>query len=232
MVNIKDLPKARVVMELFKNVYRKSAASENEYQLISAKCHNEGCIPPLGIYSLEEDEVKSVLEMNLYIHNIGAVIFEMDFSNNEIDETHYEKIHEIKMNADIVSVQVCVDNLKKILLEEERKLQEQEASLDEKIMKKDEVVLLLRKLLEYDELDLFEADNGYSVGVLDYTELEQFKKIFYRMGLEVKYEKPVSVFEGLFTVPGEIILPYDLETLFKKLKEASLKQSSYGCAIM
>jgi|GEM_PF-6491688 len=238
MLYIKDLPKQRVLVELFNNAYRKSTVSENEFLRISTLCHEQGSIPPLGThFLLEEHEASDVLSQGLFVHQIGAVDIGMDFSLDEIDETHYDSIHEVQINRKLSCAKECLDKLRNKLAEEESLAQQQQIEKHERSSKMYAVSQLINKVLNNTTGVVVEANNGVSIEFypqLSDSILLGYANIFLDMSLAVKLEKSSSIFGGLISAPGKLILLDNLDFMSEKLTEYldSPKQAAYRCVVM
>src|SRR5690349_6460319 len=90
LINIKDLPKEQVLIALFKNVYKKSAASKTAWHtIVNLYYPDPEQKAPIGSYNpptkYEAEDILKKAPKHKKIDYIGAVMFQMDFSADEID---------------------------------------------------------------------------------------------------------------------------------------------------
>lgn len=116
-INIEGLPKERVVIALFKNVFKKSEASYDTWMKIADLCYFDGKAPPVGTQiTPDKMDVKEILaKQQFYIEYIGAVYFGMDFSSNTIISKSYDQIHQTHSNSNIETAKQCIQNLRKTI---------------------------------------------------------------------------------------------------------------------
>ncbi len=107
-IDIKGLKKEKIIVLLFNNVYRKSLAAKatenNLNQLFET--------PDTSTFILTEVIVRDLLSKNKdKIEYLGPVKFMMDFSENEIDVSEYDKIHNTG-SANIQTAEACISTIK------------------------------------------------------------------------------------------------------------------------
>ncbi|MCH9718050.1 MAG: hypothetical protein K0U24_05270 [Gammaproteobacteria bacterium] len=125
-INISDLPKEKVVLALFENVYRKSDVSKKTWASIVSQTQTNRANVPIGtnappndfeirkmLYRAQtQDSSMSPLHQPGYIDCIGPVVFKMKFSAAKIDAQYYDAVHQTDATAGVLSAKVCIDNLR------------------------------------------------------------------------------------------------------------------------
>lgn len=163
LVNIEGLPKERVLIALFENAHKKSAASYGTYRSITDHVFFENSKAPIGTdYPPTEEEARRILASSCKkrkcpIDYIGTVKIDANFNGASVDFSHYDKAHKktINSNVQVKTAQQCIDDLRqKVALEE--KLAAEEIQRDRAIMKHEQEQLdninrYIRQILNNDE---------------------------------------------------------------------------------
>ena len=109
-----------MIIALFNNVYRKSEASERTRMNIANYAYFDNSPVPIGTdCAPKEDEVRSILHNSSgYIDYIGAVMFKISFSGDDIDACNYNKEHSTG-TSEILTAESCILELRKDIESEE-----------------------------------------------------------------------------------------------------------------
>ena len=120
-IEISGLPKDRLVLCLFKNVYDKSEFSKKVQMNIDDHVYFGGSKRPLGAtgYPPSELEVERFLDSQKgYIDYLGAVEFKMDFSKSFIETKQYDDDHKTTSTPGVRTAKECIEQLRQeVLLE-------------------------------------------------------------------------------------------------------------------
>lgn len=114
-IDISGLPKERLVLCLFKNVYKKSEFSKKVQMNIDDHVYYGGSKRPLGAtgYPPSELEVERFIEdQKGYIDYLGAVEFKMDFASSHVDTKRYDDDHKTNTTFGVLTAKACIDQLR------------------------------------------------------------------------------------------------------------------------
>ena len=112
-IDVTGIPKERLIIALFNNVYRKSEFSEKVWMNIADHIFYGGSAAPLGMdRAPDKYEVKKMLTNYSYIDYIGPVEFKMDFSGALIDTKQYDEDHKTCTTLGVLTAKECIEKLK------------------------------------------------------------------------------------------------------------------------
>ncbi len=243
MINLANLPKERVLIELFKNVYKKSESSKQAFARISGSCHENGAIAPIGTYEVIDDiQASSILLADMKVSTIGAVQIDIDFSTDEIDASQYDMVHKTSDNSDVLSAQQCIENLRQMLVEEKERDREMQLEIADKLKLTEEWKLkiikaedLLKKLLNNDTLVFQDSiENKFTLGAFPEVPEHLFlsyAKTLVSLELTVKFEKSASGL-GFLHFPAQLYLLDNIDTILEKISDPKVVQQPRWCVIL
>jgi hypothetical protein len=245
MISIVNLPKARVLAELFNNVYQKSSIAKIEFERLSTICHATGSIPGLGLYDLlTEQDGLSVLQKSYKVQTIGTVQINIDFTNDEIDTDGYDLLHKTNEVEDVLPAAQCIEYLREKLEQErieadEQKLKEidlfdSQATTYEKIRQAEE---LLKTFLANDKIIFTQLSTSEESFTIDIEGLQltdelagQFAKKLVDCQMGVRYEKSSDY--GIFKSSAQLSLLEPIDSIIQKVTAAKANEKRSWCVIL
>lgn len=231
LIDISDLPKEKVIHALFKNVYRKSLASQKVWWNIKA---SDLKLDAPGIDSPPEyEEILSMLSENSHIDYIGCVKININFEKNIIDASLYDLEHQTNTTANVETASQCIKELR--LAEEESKNFHLRVTEEKKLQKL--AGQLIMKITGHTHCEM-----GYW-GVLDFTPLLSntdgliYAKKLKDVGLSVKIIKKNSGYASngitspLITIEISDPLPKIVDELNAYVSNGFKRKRCRGCII-
>lgn len=236
-IDIAGINKEKIILELFRNVYKKSDEAKSVYSDIMRYTPNQP-----GIYREPDDfEIGEFLRCNNgRVEFLGCVKFCIDFSGSTIDTEFYDKIHNTGTN-NIETAAVIINRLKlqtedkspvlKTFGVESFKLRSHNvAPLNHATieLKKDNTNQVINKLNT-----IFEAkcsltsilDDCHIVNFspeLPFETLQKYFSMLSNAGLKIKIDPPSSLCGGLIKVPAKVELRCSLVDMINVLDSLSV----------
>lgn len=215
LVNIKDLPKEQVLLSLFNNVYKKSVASNRTFRTLADLYYfNSDTRIPIGAYEPPtKHEAADILNKNPRVDYVGAVMFKIDFSTDEINTMEYDNIHQTG-TPQIKSAYDCINELRTTLELERKKRTEEKA-------KEKQANEQISKILEHKNCRIstlpFLGITVYFKPEVSYEKSLEHARKLTEIGLSVKVEKDTGLLRNLITPLGELWLLDPIDTIYEKL---------------
>lgn len=235
MIYIGDLPKGKLVVALYQNVFRKSEASIQQFLTLSKRCHNQGSVPEVGVFNVDEDEAQIVLhKQNHWIGNLGSVFMNIDFSGLEIDTQQYDAHHQTSDTLGVLPAADCVKLFRQTLQQEIHDIALAEEADEMRKQLVHDCGEYLREIFRNKNIELTEeSQNRFNVSELpDLTDRNgaYYANYLLSLGIGVKFEKAQA--HTLFTVQPQLIIIDDIRVLHEKLKIENLKPRQNWCVVM
>jgi len=227
-IDITGLPKSRVLIALFQNVYRKSAASLAAYHQLDSTCRANHTCPAVGVYDVPtEAQAEALLYVSGHIQEVGAVNLQIDLNQDALDLSAYDTLHQTQDAVNLLTGEECIAKLKETLMLEAADFDLQHGYEMRQALNKEAAEAQLRKFLNHADLSLYDGNLNYFT--LSFfpecpdAQLHIYAQKLFELGLAVKFEKKQNIL--LFEAPAQLLIFSTAEEIIEKIKNAPTPSS-------